>query len=565
MAAADTYDDAAELCAGGDTYHGMTACNWMIRTGAWSGADLAPAYLGRAEIEFNKGDIAHALTDFDKAIELKPDYAAAYAARSIAYAKQGDAAKASADEARARALSPNLAVEENAKGLQWAGKYQYDTAIASFTHAIALDPGFAEAYANRARVYYTRVDKPDYAQAVKDYGAAMKLKPRDVSFVLGRLWAYYAQGDVKQATDDAELARRLRPGLFGELLEQAHAFSEDRLKYKDAEDDYTVLILLKPRSATLYFERALVDDYLKPELALNDYGMAIKLKRSYAAAYQQRARLELYHNNDAAIADYTAAAKWGKPDADLYVGRASAYAAKNDDRSAIADYTRAIALKKDVVTVGDRAALEVKIGDTDAAIADYREMLELQPGDGSPLSSLAQIYLARHEPGKALECLNAYLKASSPDEDDLDMRGRAYMGVHDYEHAIADFVAAQAQVDPEHDGSDFHDHIGSAFLAEAKADPARADAIAAGALKDKNFDVLVTFGEANLVAGRFDAAIATLDPVLANDPKDASALYARGLAKVRRGSERSGKADIDAAIVIDPDVKKAFADQGLAP
>jgi hypothetical protein len=44
IAVADTYDNAAELCAGGDTYNGMAACNWMIRTGAWSGADLALAY-----------------------------------------------------------------------------------------------------------------------------------------------------------------------------------------------------------------------------------------------------------------------------------------------------------------------------------------------------------------------------------------------------------------------------------------------------------------------------------------------------------------------------------------
>jgi tetratricopeptide (TPR) repeat protein len=162
-------------------------------------------------MEFSKGDIVHALPDFDKAIELKPNYAAAFAARSLAYAKQGDEAKARSDAARALALSPELAAEENARGLEWAGKYQYDTAIAAFTHAIALKPDFAEPYANRALVYYKRYDMPDYAQAAKDFSAAMKLKPRDVAFILGRIWAFYAEGDVKRAARDAELARHVQP------------------------------------------------------------------------------------------------------------------------------------------------------------------------------------------------------------------------------------------------------------------------------------------------------------------------------------------------------------------
>jgi tetratricopeptide (TPR) repeat protein len=62
---------------------------------------------------------AHAITDFDRAIELDPQYHVAYYYRGLAYCNQGD----------------------------------YDRAIADFDKAVELDPQDAEAYAERGFAY----------------------------------------------------------------------------------------------------------------------------------------------------------------------------------------------------------------------------------------------------------------------------------------------------------------------------------------------------------------------------------------------------------------------------
>ena len=65
-----------------------------------------------------KGDFDRAIADFNRAIELKPDYAEAYNNRGNAYSDKGD----------------------------------FDHAIADFSKAIELKPDFPIAYNNRSVV-----------------------------------------------------------------------------------------------------------------------------------------------------------------------------------------------------------------------------------------------------------------------------------------------------------------------------------------------------------------------------------------------------------------------------
>ena len=66
-----------------------------------------------------KGDFDRAIEDFNKAIDLKPDYAKAYYNRGIAYGDKGD----------------------------------FDRAIEDFNKAIDLNPDYAKAYYSRGIAY----------------------------------------------------------------------------------------------------------------------------------------------------------------------------------------------------------------------------------------------------------------------------------------------------------------------------------------------------------------------------------------------------------------------------
>ena len=101
---------------------------------------MPTAYANRGWAYNDKGDYDRAIADFDRAIQLKPDYAEAYANRGWAYNNKGD----------------------------------YDRAIADFDRAIQLKPDYALAYANRGLAYN---DKGDYDRAIADLKIAAGLIP----------------------------------------------------------------------------------------------------------------------------------------------------------------------------------------------------------------------------------------------------------------------------------------------------------------------------------------------------------------------------------------------------
>jgi len=63
--------------------------------------------------------------------------------------------------------------------------------------------------------------------------------------------------------------------------------------------------------------------------------------------------------------------------------------------------------------------------------------------------------------------------------------------------------------------------------------------------------------------GQTKNAIADYDAALRINPKHASSLYGRGLAKRRSGNVSGGDGDIAAAKLIQPDIADEFASYGL--
>ena len=70
-------------------------------------------------------------------------------------------------------------------------------------------------------------------------------------------------------------------------------------------------------------------------------------------------------------------------------------------------------------------------------------------------------------------------------------------------------------------------------------------------------------GLAFLLQGQFDQAIVDFDQALKLRPTLASALYGRGVAKLRKGENASGEAEVSAAKAIKPNVAEEFARYGL--
>jgi tetratricopeptide (TPR) repeat protein len=68
-----------------------------------------------------------------------------------------------------------------------------------------------------------------------------------------------------------------------------------------------------------------------------------------------------------------------------------------------------------------------------------------------------------------------------------------------------------------------------------------------------------------LKQGRFGEARADYDIALKEDPKSASSLFGRGIARRRLDDVAGGNADMAAAKAIDPQIADAYAKYGLTP
>lgn len=140
------------------------------------------------------GDLAGAIADFTRALQLKPDETDVYNNRGYAKRRQGDLDGAMADFNKAIELKPNELLGYYNRAAAKKDKGDFDGAIADLTKVIELKPDEASAYTNRGAA---KKDKGDLDGAVADFTQAIELKPDNVI-------AYESRSQVKRARGDAD-------------------------------------------------------------------------------------------------------------------------------------------------------------------------------------------------------------------------------------------------------------------------------------------------------------------------------------------------------------------------
>src|SRR6266581_774903 len=120
----------------------------------------ARRYLKQGIERFNKGDLAGAIADYDRALNADPKFAEAYFNRGKARRAQGDLDGAIADYEAAAELDPQLAFNNRDitqaylnRGYIRSNRLDLDGALTDYDRAIRLDPNDADAYFKRGRVF----------------------------------------------------------------------------------------------------------------------------------------------------------------------------------------------------------------------------------------------------------------------------------------------------------------------------------------------------------------------------------------------------------------------------
>src|ERR1700736_2539625 len=95
-------------CAKASGDEAIAACSRVIGSGV-KGADASRAFLNRGVEYVAKGDLDHAIADYDEAIRLDPKFVNAYYRRGNSYYSKGDYDRAIADYDEAIRLDPKYA------------------------------------------------------------------------------------------------------------------------------------------------------------------------------------------------------------------------------------------------------------------------------------------------------------------------------------------------------------------------------------------------------------------------------------------------------------------------
>src|SRR5581483_11759831 len=240
--------------------------------------EYAALYNNRGNVLLALGAVKEAAKDFDRALLLAPGYAGAYM-------KQGQIDRAIAAYTKAIKLTPNSAAALSGRGRAQLAANRPHGAIRDFTRAVSLDARFSAAYRSRAEA---KMAIGRFEEAVEDFSRAVAFEPRNAEIYALRGQAYVEAGNAASGIKDYAKAIELAPNVGAYYAARGLAYAKAEA-YEDALNDFARAIELEPRSPKPYAYRAWTyRQQQQPELGLKDVERALKLDDKSAEAYWAR-------------------------------------------------------------------------------------------------------------------------------------------------------------------------------------------------------------------------------------------------------------------------------------
>ena len=244
-------------------------------------------YTRLSSIFISKRDFEKVIDICNEALKVEPNLVEFYIIliRGYAYIELNEYEQAIKDFNKVIELNPNYAEDYYGRGYAYAELNEYERAIEDYDRTIALNPKFAEAYYNRGLAY---AELNEYKRAIEDYGKAIALNPDDAGAYNNRGLAYAELKEHERAIEDYDRAIELNPDDAAAYNNRGNAYAKLN-KYERAIKDYSRAIELNLDDAVAYNDRGVAYAELnQPERAIEDYGKAIELNPNYAGAYVNR-------------------------------------------------------------------------------------------------------------------------------------------------------------------------------------------------------------------------------------------------------------------------------------
>ena len=168
--------------------------------------NYSKSYNNLGLILYNQGKDEQAMIDFNKTIELDSNYAEAYCNRGLIYEKRGLPDLAIKEYNYSIKIASEFYLGYYNRGVIYLKNNQFNLALADFNKAVELNPTCAYAYGNMAAIYIYR---KQYDSALIECTKAIEWNPPVSGFWLYRSQAENALGKKQEAKADAIKAQQL--------------------------------------------------------------------------------------------------------------------------------------------------------------------------------------------------------------------------------------------------------------------------------------------------------------------------------------------------------------------
>jgi tetratricopeptide (TPR) repeat protein len=237
--------------------------------------EYAAVYNNRGNTLMALGVLREAIKDFDRAILLAPGYAAAFNNRAGASLRLGQTADAVRDYTKAIELMPTSPAPLSGRGRVYLAEARPHAAMRDFSRALQSDARFSAGYRARAEA---KMEIERYEEAVEDLSRAIAFEPGNPEVLTLRGQAYLANKNPASAIKDFSRAIELDPRSVAAHLGRALSHLKADA-YDEAEADVTRALELDPRSALAFAYRALVyKATAQPDLGAKEIEKAMRLE-----------------------------------------------------------------------------------------------------------------------------------------------------------------------------------------------------------------------------------------------------------------------------------------------
>jgi len=226
---------------------------WIEQT---SGKHLEaePALVIRANLTFGKKGSTQVQSDYNKIVELKPDYLDVLNNLGLAYAKLGKYNKALAEYNKALEVNQDYLDVLNNRGNTYLKLKKYNEALADYNKALELTPDLPDVLHNRGLTY---AELGKYDKALTDYSKALELNPDYLAALINRGIVYKKLDKHDEALADYNKAIELKPDYFDAFNNRGNVYLHLK-KYDEALADYKRALELKPDYAPVLYNLAIL-------------------------------------------------------------------------------------------------------------------------------------------------------------------------------------------------------------------------------------------------------------------------------------------------------------------